>query len=78
MDIRVLNWLRQNIGRTFSSPRKEVYKRSARALPLKLVAVHEKDEAVKIDFIGGKSKAQRARHKSTRNKIHSLPNSITR
>lgn len=55
MDKRVLDWLKQNTGKIFRSPREEVFR--SKPYPFKLVAVDEKKEVLKIDFIGGKSKA---------------------
>ena len=46
MDERILDWLRNNEGRTFDSPRPD-------AFPVTIIEINEVVEKVKIEFVGG-------------------------
>ena len=56
MDNRVIEWLKSNVGRTFSSPRKAAFGGSPYDLMISNVDVQA--EEVKIKFIGSKYDAQ--------------------
>ena len=55
MDQRVLSWLKNNIGKTFESPRKEVFK--IYPSPIKIVAADENKKRVEFDFVEKQTKA---------------------
>ena len=52
MDKRILNWLRENVGETFESPRKKVFK-IKRVFPVKIISVDEEKEILRFKFVGG-------------------------
>lgn len=54
MDKRILSWLRNNVGKTFESPRQPAFGQNV--FPLRIVSLDQKPghEKVKIEFVGGK------------------------
>ena len=55
MDTSLLNWLNQNEGQFFSSPRKELFGRKPKGFSI--VSISEKKEIVRVKFEGSKYRA---------------------
>ena len=51
MDERILEWLKNNEGRTFNSPRADAF--NSKTNPIKLIEINEVVEKVKIEFVDG-------------------------
>ena len=53
MNHQILNWLKNNIGKTFPSPRDKVFPLKKVRRQIKILQVDDQKKKIRIEFVGG-------------------------